>query len=77
MPDLITFVGLFLNLVGTIMVAFAFGKNPGEAHQEDEKGRKLYLASFLRPNMFRVGLVVLGVGFAMQAFPAFCRIVSE
>ena len=59
-------VGLLLNLVGTIMVALSFGKNPGEAHQSDAKGRPIYLASFLNPSLFRWGLAVISVGFLLQ-----------
>lgn len=58
--------GLILNLIGTIMVAWSFGKNPGEAHQNDAKGRRIYLASFLYPSLFRWGLGVIGVGFFCQ-----------
>ncbi|MBI5185156.1 MAG: hypothetical protein HZA01_05455 [Nitrospinae bacterium] len=59
-------VGLIFNLVGTIFVAFSFGKNPGEANQEDETGRIIYLASFLYPGLFRCGLALMGVGFILQ-----------
>ena len=59
-------LGLVLNVLGTIMIALSFGKNLANAHQLDEKGRKVYLASFLHPKLFRWGLVVIVVGFVLQ-----------
>ena len=63
-----TRLGLALNFVGTLMVAFSFGKNLGDAHQYDHKGRKIYLASFLYPNLFWWGLALLALGFLLQIF---------
>lgn len=48
------------------MVAFSFGRNLEDAHQTDEKGRKVYLASFLRPKWFYAGLVIIILGFVLQ-----------
>ena len=62
----LTRVGLILNIMGTIMIAFSFGKNFEEAHQVDKKGRKVYLASFLYPKLFNWGLVIIIVGFVLQ-----------
>ena len=59
-------VGLILNFIGTIMIALSFGKNLEEAHQEDKKGRRVYLASFLYPRAFYVGCLLLAVGFLLQ-----------
>jgi uncharacterized membrane protein len=59
-------VGLILNLIGTVMVAFSFGKNPEEAHTEDEKGNKIYLASYLSPKLFKAGLALIFAGFLLQ-----------
>jgi hypothetical protein len=66
--ELLTFskLGLFLNVVGTVMVAFSFGKNLEEAHQLDKKGRKVYLASFLYPKLFKWGLFIIILGFVLQ-----------
>lgn len=58
--------GLILNFIGTVFVACAFGPNLGEAYQEDDKGRHIYLASLLHPRMFRLGLALLGGGFLLQ-----------
>ena len=44
--------GLLLNIVGTMMITFSFGKNREDAHQIDKKGRKIYLASVFRPKLF-------------------------
>ncbi len=58
--------GLLLNLVGSILIAFSFGKNLGEAYQKDTKGRKIYLASFTSPLMFKWGIGLLILGFLVQ-----------
>jgi len=58
--------GLILNFLGTIMIALSFGKNLFEAHQIDDKGRKIYLASFLSPKLFKLGLLLLIIGFLLQ-----------
>ena len=47
------------------MIAFSFGKNPSDAHQV-EKGRKIYLASFLHPKLFYLGLGIFTLGFFIQ-----------
>lgn len=58
--------GLLLNVVGTVMIAFSFGKNIEDAHQIEKQGREVYLASFLRPKLFRWGLVIIILGFVLQ-----------
>lgn len=62
----LTRLGLLLNVMGTIMIAFSFGRNPGEAHQADDEGRRVYLASFLHPKLFAWGLVIIIIGFILQ-----------
>lgn len=59
-------IGLIFNLIGTLMIAFSFGKNLGDAYQKNSKGQKIYLASFLSPNLFRAGLLLLSIGFLLQ-----------
>jgi hypothetical protein len=61
-------VGLILNFVGTVMVAFAFGKTIEEAYQVNGKGVKVSLAAFRHPALFRWGIVLLCLGFALQVF---------
>jgi hypothetical protein len=61
----LTRVGLFMNMLGTLMIAFSFGKNPADANQV-ERGRKVYLASFLHPKLFYLGLGIFILGFFMQ-----------
>jgi hypothetical protein len=60
--------GLILNIVGTLMVAFSFGSNPGEAHQYDRKGRRIYLAAYRSPKLFWCGIGLLVLGFTLQIF---------
>lgn len=55
-----------MNMLGTLMIAFSFGKNRADAHQIDEKGRKVYLASLLHPKLFKLGLAIIILGFFMQ-----------
>lgn len=59
-------LGIFLNLIGTILVAFSFGKNLEGANQTDGKGRKIYLASFLHPCWFKVGMFLIIIGFILS-----------
>ena len=59
-------VGLFLNMLGTVMIALSFGKNLADAHQMDGKRRKVYLASFLHPKLFKLGLAIIIFGFILQ-----------
>jgi len=59
-------IGLLLNIAGTIMIALSFGKNLENAHQSDRKERKIYLASFLHPRLFYVGLILVIIGFILQ-----------
>jgi len=61
-------IGLLFNLIGSIFIAISFGKNLGEAYQEDRKGRKVYLASFIYPTMFKWGIGLLILGFLIQIF---------
>ena len=61
-------VGLILNAIGSFMVAISFGENLGGAYQNDKKGGKIFLASFLRPKSFRIGLFIMGIGFVLQIF---------
>ncbi len=57
-----------MNLVGALMLAVSFGKNREEAYQEDSKGKKIYLASFSYPVLFKIGIMFLVVGFAIALF---------
>ena len=58
--------GLILNLIGTLLIAFSLSKNLGGAYQKDEKGRKIYLASFVSPTMFKIGIGLVMLGFLLQ-----------
>ena len=58
--------GLLLNAVGTVMIAFSFGRNLEEAHQLDKRGQRVYLASFRHPKLFYWGLGFIFLGFVLQ-----------
>jgi hypothetical protein len=62
----LTRIGLVLNIVGTVMIALSFGRNLEETHQTDRRGRRVYLASFLHPNLFKLGLAIIIFGFLFQ-----------
>jgi len=64
------YIGLILNIVGTFLISFSFGKNLEEAHQSNNKGRKIYFASFLHPEWFKWGIALLVIGFLLQLFYA-------
>jgi hypothetical protein len=57
-------LGALLTLIGSIMIAISVGKNLEEAHQIDDKGRKVYLATINHPSLFPWGITVLIIGFS-------------
>ena len=64
-------LGLILNIIGALLIAFAFGKNLEDAHQTrkswiTKKEIPVYLASFLHPVFFRIGCVLLILGFTIS-----------
>ena len=61
-------IGLFLNVIGTIMVALSFGKNPEDANQKNKNGKTVYLSSFTHPLIFKIGLLIICLGFILQMF---------
>ena len=62
----IALLGLILNFVGVIMIAFSLGKDLSGSYREGDKGEKLYLAFFLYPRLFRWGMASLILGFLLQ-----------
>jgi hypothetical protein len=54
--------GLVLNLIGTLLVSCAFGKNRGSVTQG-----QTYLAAMLHPWWFQWGIGLLFLGFSIQA----------
>lgn len=66
-----TLLGIFLNTVGALFAACAFGKNPGGAFQKDKNGVNIYLASLVHPKCFSWGLVTMALGSALQFIVTF------
>ena len=71
MYDLLPFfscarIGLMLNFVGTIMMAFSIGKSTVGTEEVDDKGRHVSTASFRHPTLFRTGILVLSAGFMIS-----------
>jgi len=62
--------GLFLNIIGTVMIAFSVGPNREKANQP-RKGKPEYLAAILRPKMFWYGIFLLGFGFLLSILDSF------
>lgn len=62
------YLGLSLNIIGAILIAFAFGKNYDGAYQTNKKGKKKFLASFKHPGLFRVGILAIILGFLFMLF---------
>ena len=58
-------VGLILNVLGTVALAFSFGPNTEDAHQV-VSGRKVQLAVFSHPRLFYLGLALVLAGFVVQ-----------
>jgi hypothetical protein len=64
-------IDLLLNVLGALLIAFAFGKNLEGAYQTrknwiTKKERRVYLASFLHPLYFKVGCALLILGFLIS-----------
>lgn len=65
MSEFLMILGLILNLIGSLFVAYSVKKNPGGAHQMLENGERIYLA-VIDYKRFRVGISLLIVGFISQ-----------
>ncbi len=62
---MLTAIGLILNFLGSLVIASSVIRNPGDAHQKTDDGRKWYLAS-INHRVFRWGIVLLLLGFFVQ-----------
>ncbi len=68
--NMCTQIGLALNLVGTLLVAFSIRKGTVEAWQEKDKNPKMQSMIRYKPCMFKTGIVSLSVGFLFQFIAA-------
>lgn len=59
-------IGLLLNLIGGLLIAFSFGKPLSDAYQVDKKGRKRHLAMFHHPRLLKLGISLLILGFFLS-----------
>lgn len=66
MSNFLNILGLVFNLVGTLLIAFSFGKPLSTAEQRDKKGRVISLAAFLHPTWVRVGIWLIVIGFVLM-----------
>ena len=62
--EYLNLIGLVLNFMGSLIVAFSVIENPGGGHQM-VKGEKVFLASLLL-NRFRLGIGIFALGFLLQ-----------
>jgi hypothetical protein len=51
-------------------------KAPIDNQTDERSGERVYLASILSPRKFRVGIGLIGAGFAMQFIPAVVMFAS-
>jgi len=65
MIEWLALIGVVLNFVGTLFLAYSFGPAL-DGYQTDDKGRSVKLAAFVGPRRFRWGLILIGLGFALQ-----------
>ncbi len=59
-------LGLILNCAGAIPIAFSFGEHLGGAYNINKRGKRVYMASFLHPGLFKVSVISLSLGFLIQ-----------
>ena len=59
-------IGLSLNFVGTILVAFSIKKGDVEAWQDDSNKREFMTVH--KQSLFRFGIGILALGFAIQIY---------
>lgn len=71
---LLNLAGLVAGFVGTVMLAMAVGMNPGDAYQTGRNiSGRVYLAAVNAPTMFKWGLGLIALGFALQFGAALCQ----
>ena len=59
-------IGLLLNIIGTLLLAFAFGTTKEGPMTGTESGKQLKVSHLKRPVFFYVGVVILILGFVVQ-----------
>ena len=68
--EFLNIIGLALNFIGALIIAFSVIENPGKAHQM-VNDKKLYLASIIL-SRFRWGMGVFVLGFLLQFISTVC-----
>lgn len=61
-------LGLFLNMIGTVLIAFSVGRFPKEfgGSTTGSDGKEYHFIYFIHPNWFKVGIALLIIGFLSQ-----------
>lgn len=69
---IMNYIGIFINLVGSLLLAFSVSKNPSGAFQMI--GKKKIPLAVIYGNRFRWGICFLIVGFVLQFVSAIISI---
>jgi len=59
-------LGLLMNFVGTLMMAFSFGKSTVGTEEVTDNGKVYSTASFKHPLLFKWGVILLSMGFLIS-----------
>ena len=74
--NIVNILGLFLNIIGSLLIAFSYGNLKGLMAIWNSKDCKLnYPVGMTRPRWFFIGVFLLILGFIMQFIVAIARIL--
>ena len=60
-------LGSFLNLIGSILVAFSIGKHPEEPmYLTDDNGKTFHVAYCKNPLFFNIGIIMMGASYFLS-----------
>lgn len=68
MENFLSDIGLVLNIAGTLLVAFAFGKFPKEfgGSTTGDDGKEYHFSYLIHPRWFKYGVGIILTGFLAQ-----------
>lgn len=59
-------IGLILNLIGTLLMAFAIGEFKGGWTKHEKTNKDIYLALFKHPVLMKIGVILFVTGFVFS-----------
>lgn len=65
-------IGLILNLVGTLLMAFAIGEFDGAWTKHEKTNKNVYLALFKHPTLMKIGISLFISGFVFSFASTIC-----